>query len=89
LSAASVSLGTGVGTMPQFFSSVGNSKSLKRAPMALVFGRVWSDEHPRALAGDQFCLGALIVLGVELREVFDPALFDGLAQPDAAGCLGL
>jgi hypothetical protein len=43
------------------------------------------DEQARALFGDEVLFRLAVVAGMILLEVFDPAVFDRLAQADAAG----
>ena len=61
---SSASVGTGVGEMPQFFSSVGNSRSFSRAPSASVFGRVALMNRPERSSSNS----TLAVAGHSARD---------------------
>ena len=77
-------LRTGVGPMPQFFSSVGNSRSLSRAASASDLGRVDIDEQARSLLIEQYLGRRRVIAPVILLQRRDPAIFERRALADPA-----
>ena len=75
--------------MPQFFSSVGNSRSFSRAASASVFGRVALMNSPERSVLEQHLGGRRVIAAVILLEVCDPALLERIALADAAGHFGV